>query len=208
MTQVFNMADLSTASPEVILSLVAMVILTLDFIAPKGGRDWLGYLSILGVLVTFAVLIGQWGTMQPAFNGQYVSDPFSFFFKIVFLVSAALILLMSIGYLKSEGIDKGEFYGLILFATLGMMLMVSAVDLLILYIGLETMSISIYILAGFMKRERRSSEAALKYLLMGGFSSAIILYGIVMLYGLTGTIGLQEIASSLSADSFSNPALI
>ncbi|MDD5560297.1 NADH-quinone oxidoreductase subunit N [Candidatus Methylomirabilis sp.] len=202
------MADISTASPEVVLSLVAMVILMLDFIAPKGGRDWLGYLSILGVLVTFMTLIGQWGVTQPAFSGQYLSDPFAFFFKIVFLVSAALILLMSIGYLKSEGIEKGEFYGLILFATLGMMLMVSAVDLLILYIGLETMSISIYVLAGFLKREQRSSEAALKYLLMGGFSSAIMLYGIVMLYGLTGTIGLREIASTLSADAVSNPALI
>jgi len=207
-TDVFNMADISTALPEVTLGLVAMVILALDFIAPKGGRDWLGYLSILGVLVTFTTLIGQRGATQLAFSGQYLSDPFAFFFKIVFLVSAALILLMSIGYLKSEGIDKGEFYGLILFATLGMMLMVSAVDLLILYIGLETMSISIYILTGFLKRERRSSEAALKYLLMGGFSSAIILYGIVMLYGLTGSIGLREIASTLSADTVSNPALI
>ena len=208
MTDVFNMADISTASPEVVMGLVAMVILVLDFIAPKGGRDWLGYLSILGVFATFTTLLGQRGATQLAFSGQYLSDPFAFFFKIVFLVSAALILLMSIGHLKSEGIDKGEFYGLILFATLGMMLMVSAVDLLILYIGLETMSISIYILAGFLKRERRSGEAALKYLLMGGFSSAVMLYGIVMLYGLTGTIGLREIASTLSADTVSNPALI
>ena len=208
MTQGFNIADLCTASPEVILSLVAMAILTLDFTIPKGDRAWLGYLSILGVIGTFMVLIRQWGVTQSAFSGQYVSDPFAFFFKIVFLVSAALILLMSIGYLKSERIDKGEFYPLILFATLGMMLMVSAVDLLILYIGLEMMSISIYILAGFLKRERRSSEAALKYLLMGGFSSAIMLYGIVMLYGLTGSIGLREIASMISADTVSNPALI
>lgn len=208
MTQVFNMADLSTAAPEVIVSLVAMLILMLDFIAPRGRRDWLGYLSVLGVLLTLMVLIRQWGAPQSAFSGQYLSDPFALFFKIVFLVSAALILLMSIGYLKVEGVDKGEFYGLILFATLGMMLMASAVDLLILYIGLETMSISIYILAGFLKRERRSNEAALKYLLMGGFSSAVILYGIVMLYGLTGALGLKDIASALTADKLTNPALI
>jgi NADH-quinone oxidoreductase subunit N len=208
MTDVFNMVDISTALPEVTLSLVAMAILVLDLIAPKGSRDWLGYLSILGVFITFATLLRQWGVMELAFSGQYLSDPFAFFFKVVFLVSTALILLMSIGYLKSERIDKGEFYAMILFATLGMMLMVSAVDLLILYIGLEMMSISIYILAGFLKRERRSSEAALKYLLMGGFSSAILLYGIVMLYGLTGSIGLREIASTLSTDTASNPALI
>ncbi len=210
MTQAFNMADLSTAAPEVIVSLVAMLILILDFIAPRGRRDWLGYLSVLGVLLTLMVLVRQWGAPQSAFSGQYLSDPFALFFKIVFLVSAALILLMSIGYLKGEGVDKGEFYGLILFATLGMMLMASAVDLLILYIGLETMSISIYILAGFLKRERRSNEAALKYLLMGGFSSAVILYGIVMLYGLTGATGLRDIASGLAAGTgkFSNPALI
>ncbi len=208
MTQVFNMVDLSTAAPEVIVSLAAMLILMLDFIAPRGRRDWLGYLSVLGVLLTLIVLIRQWGAPRSAFSGQYLSDPFALFFKIVFLVSAALILLMSIGYLKVEGVDKGEFYGLILFATLGMMLMASAVDLLILYIGLETMSISIYILAGFLKRERRSNEAALKYLLMGGFSSAVILYGIVMLYGLTGALGLKDIASALTADKLSNPALI
>jgi NADH-quinone oxidoreductase subunit N len=208
MTQVFNMADLSTAAPEVIVSLAAMLILMLDFIAPRGRRDWLGYLSVLGVLLTLMVLIRQWGAPRSAFSGQYLSDPFALFFKIVFLVSAALILLMSIGYLKVEGVDKGEFYGLILFATLGMMLMASAVDLLILYIGLETMSISIYILAGFLKKERRSNEAALKYLLMGGFSSAVILYGIVMLYGLTGALGLKDIALALTADKLTNPALI
>ena len=210
MTQAFNIADLSTAAPEVILSTVAMLILMLDFIAPRGKMDWLGYLSVLGVLLTLMVVIRQWGTTQSAFSGQYLSDPFALFFKILFLVSTALILLMSIGYLQGEGIDKGEFYGLILFATLGMMFMASAVDLLILYIGLETMSISIYVLAGFLKRERRSNEAALKYLLMGGFSSAVILYGIVMLYGLTGATGLKEIASALTAGAgmLSNPALI
>jgi len=208
MTQAFNMADLSTALPEVVLSLVAMVILMLDFIVPKGRRDWLGYLSVLGVLLTLMVLFPQWGATQSAFSGQYLIDPFALFFKIVFLASAGLIILMSIGYLRNEGADRGEFYALILFATLGMMLMASAVDLLILYIGLETMSICIYTLAGFLKRERRSNEAALKFLLMGGFSSAIILYGMVMLYGLTGATGLKEIASALTADTLSNPALI
>ena len=208
MTQAFNMADLSTALPEVVLSLVAMVILMLDFIVPKGRRDWLGYLSVLGVLLTLMVLFRQWGATQSAFSGQYLIDPFALFFKIVFLASAGLIILMSIGYLRGEGADRGEFYALILFATLGMMLMASAVDLLILYIGLETMSICIYTLAGFLKRERRSNEAALKFLLMGGFSSAIILYGMVMLYGLTGATGLKEIASALTADTLSNPALI
>jgi len=208
MTQAFNMADLSTALPEVVLSLVAMVILMLDFIVPKGRRDWLGYLSVLGVLLTLMVLFPQWGATQSAFSGQYLIDPFALFFKIVFLASAGLIILMSIGYLRGEGADKGEFYALILFATLGMMLMASAVDLLILYIGLETMSISIFVLAGFLKRDRRSNEAALKFLLMGGFSSAIILYGMVMLYGLTGATGLKEIASALTADTLSNPALI
>ena len=102
MTQVFNMADLSTAAPEVIVSLVAMLILILDFIAPRGRRDWLGYLSVLGVLLTLMVLIRQWGAPRSAFSGQYLSDPFALFFKVVFLVSAALILLMSIGYLEGE----------------------------------------------------------------------------------------------------------
>lgn len=204
----FNLADLSTAAPEVLLSLVAMAVLTLDFVAPRGSRDWLGHLSVVGVLGTLLILFRQWGTTRTAFSGQYFSDPFALFFKVVILISVALILLMSIGYLKLEGIDRGEFYAMILFSAVGMMLMASAVDLLIMYVGLETMSICIYILAGFLKRERRSNEAALKYLLMGGFSSAIILYGMVMLYGLTGATGLKEIASALTADKLSNPALI
>jgi NADH-quinone oxidoreductase subunit N len=204
----FNLVDLSTAAPEVLLSLVAMAVLTLDFAAPRGSRDWLGHLSVAGVLGTLLILFRQWGTTRTAFSGQYVSDPFALFFKVVILVSATLILLMSIGYLKAEGVDKGEFYGLVLFSAVGMMLMASAVDLLIMYVGLETMSICIYVLAGFLKRERRSNEAALKYLLMGGFSSAVILYGMVMLYGLTGATGLREIASALTADKLSNPALI
>lgn len=208
MTYAFNVADLTVAAPEVILSLVAMLILVLDFVAPKGSRDWLGYLGVIGVLLVLAAVVRQWGATRAAFSGQYLSDPFALFFKIVFLASAALIVLMSIGYLKEEGVDRGEFYAMILFATLGMMLMASAVDLLILYVGLETMSISIYVLAGFLKQERRSTEAALKYLLMGGFSSAVILYGMVMLYGLTGATGLREIASGLTAEKLSNPALI
>ncbi len=108
MTQTFNMADLSTAAPEVILSVVAILILVLDFIAPRGKRDWLGYLSVLGVLLTLGVLIRRWGATQSAFSGQYLSDPFALFFKIVFLVSAALILLMSIGYLEGEAQKERE----------------------------------------------------------------------------------------------------
>jgi len=208
MTQAFAVADLAVAAPEVILSLVAMAVLVLDFAMPRGRRDWIGYVSILGVIATLVVVAGQWGVARSAFAGQYASDPFALFFKIVFLASTALILLMSIGYLEVEGIDRGEFYALIVFATLGMMLMASAADLVILYLGLETMSISIYVLAGFLKRERRSNEAALKYLLMGGFSSAIILYGMVLLYGLTGTTGLAAIAAALSPEQLSNPALI
>jgi NADH-quinone oxidoreductase subunit N len=208
MTPAFNVLDLATAAPEVVLTLVALAILTLDFVVPRGTRDWLGYLSVLGVVLTLVVLLRQWGVVRSAFSGQYLSDPFAIFFKVVFLLSAALILLMSVGYLEVEGIATGEFYALILFATLGMMLMVSAVDLLILYVGLEIMSICIYILAGFLKRERRSNEAALKYLLMGGFSSAVILYGMAMLYGLTGVTGLREIAAALTGDQLSNPTLI
>ncbi len=204
----FNLIDLSTAAPEVLLSLAAMAVLTLDFVIPKGSRDWLGHLSVAGVLGALLILLRQWGATRSAFSGQYLSDPFALFFKVIILASAALILLMSIGYLQVEGVDRGEFYALILFATVGMMLMASAVDLLIMYVGLETMSISIYVLAGFLKRERRSNEAALKYLLMGGFSSAVILYGMVMLYGLTGATGLREIASALTADKLSNPALM
>ncbi|MGH7424323.1 MAG: NADH-quinone oxidoreductase subunit N, partial [Candidatus Methylomirabilales bacterium] len=154
------------------------------------------------------LLLWQLGQPVSAFSGMYLVDNFALFFKAVFLISTLFVILMSINYLQLERVPVGEFYAVLLFSTLGMMFIASGGNLLSLYVGLETMSISIYVLAGFLKRDRKSNEAALKYLLMGAFTSGVILYGIALLYGLTGTLDIKQTAATLVQIKLSNPALL
>jgi NADH-quinone oxidoreductase subunit N len=125
-------------------------------------------------------------------------DNFALFFNSIFLIAAGLSILMSVNYLKEQEMSHGEFYALILFATVGMMFMAAGSNLITIFLGLETMSISIYVLAGFFRRSNKSNESALKYLLLGAFSSAFLLYGIAMMYGATGTTDIKGISEYLS----------
>jgi NADH-quinone oxidoreductase subunit N len=134
-------------------------------------------------------------------NGQIAVDPFGLVFKLVFLLSAAITVLMSVHFLDVEGAKPGDYYFLILCATLGMMFMASGTDLITLFIGLETMAISFYILVGFLRPNRRSNEAAVKYFLLGAFSLGILLYGMSLLYGLSGTTNLRAIAIAAATRS-------
>ncbi len=194
--------------PETVMCLASLVVLTLDFWFRSQRNAWLGYLSLIGVLATGLALVPGWGQTQTGYNGLLVADPFATFFKVVILLAAALTILIAIQYLETEGADFGEFYAVVLFASLGMMLMVSTLDLLMIYLGLETMSISIYLLTGFFKRSQRSTEAALKYLLMGAFSSGIILYGMVLLYGFAGSLNLKDIGAAVAREGAGNPVLL
>ncbi len=200
--------DLGVGLPEVIMCVWSLGVLTLDFACRRRRNAWLGWLSVAGVVVTGFALIPGWGETQVAFSGLLVADPFATFFKLVILLAAGLTILIAIRYLGDEGADFGEFYAVVLFATLGMMLMVSTLDLLMIYIGLETMSISIYLLTGFFKHSQRSTEAALKYLLMGAFSSGIILYGMVFLYGTAGSTNLKDIGVAVAKQGMGNPAVV
>ena len=163
-----------------------------------GARDGRGDRGVAAVV---------WGVDATASRGLLAIDGFAFFFKFIFLVAAAITILMSAPYLKAEGIRAGEYYFLILCATLGMMFMASGMDLITIFIGLETMAVSFYILVGFLKPSRRSNEAAVKYFLLGTFSLGILLYGMSLLYGLTGTTNLEDIAASLAGQDRS-PVLL
>ena len=208
MTAAFNPgADTLYALPEVFLCTMAIIILILSFVVPD-RREWMEGLSVAAVVGTGALLLWQLGEPVSAFSGMYLVDNFALFFKAVFLISTLFVILMSINYLHLERVPVGEFYAVLLFSTLGMMFIASGGNLLSLYVGLETMSISIYVLAGFLKRDRKSNEAALKYLLMGAFTSGVILYGIALLYGLTGTLDIKQTAATLAEMKLSNPALL
>jgi NADH-quinone oxidoreductase subunit N len=209
MTPVFNPADLLQLLPEVAIAVAGLLVLTLDFAVPGGKRGWLGGVSLVGVAVTAALALRQaTGPRAVVFNGLHVVDMYGAFFKLVFLVSAAIVILLSIRFLQDQQVPEGEFYALLLFATLGAMLMASAYDLLSLFVGLETLSISTYALCGFLKKDQRCNEGALKYLLMGAFSTGVLLYGMVLLYGFAGGTGLDAIAKAAAMAGPRNPALL
>src|ERR1041384_6279459 len=149
-----------------------------------------------GILTLFACAALVLDVMLPR-NGFYemiVLDSYAVVFKTIFLIGAALSILLAIKYLDIEGEQRGEYYSLILFSVVGMMFMASSVDLLALFISLELMAVSVYILVGYFRRDKKSNEASMKYFLLGAFSSGVLLYGISMVYGLTGSTNLAKIA--------------
>ncbi len=186
----FQLADLSPMMPEILMAGLALAVLLIDLFVRK--KEVIAAVSLAGVGLVGASLLSSSGE---AFGGMYIADGYSTFFKIIFLINAALCILISIRYVAVERINYGEYYSLILFAVTGMMIMASAGDLIVLYLGLELMALSTYVLAGFIKNDLRSNEAALKYFLLGAFSSVFLLYGISILYGLTGTTDLRAIAA-------------
>ena len=136
------------------------------------------------------------GTLS-GFHESVVVDGFLIFFAALFLISTALVILLSVKYLEIEREQEGEYYALLLFACVGMMLMASGVDLIVMFLGLETMALSFYVLTGFLRREKRSNEAALKYVLLGAFSSGILAYGFSLLYGLSASTNISAIRGAL-----------
>ena len=187
--------------PETILSLVAMTLLLVNVFVPTEKKAYLGYLSLIGIIVTFVTVVNGWNAplaLQSAFNGSVLQDNFSLFFKAIFLVSAALSILISDQYMEREGCNHGELYPLILLATAGMMLMASGTDLMTIFLGLEVLSVALYVLAGFNRENIKSNEAGLKYFLLGAFSTGFLLYGMALTYGATGTTKIAKIAEFVS----------
>lgn len=183
--------------PEIILTFGALVLLVVDLILPK--RDGVVFgVAIVTLLATATAVLSFAGVNTTASAGLLAIDGFATFFKLIFILSAVMTVLMSGSYLRVEGVRAGEYCFLILCATLGMMFMASGVDLITLFIGLETMAIAFYILAGFLKPSQRSNEAAVKYFLLGAFSLGLLLYGMSLLYGATGTTSLDGIATVLA----------
>ena len=183
----------SAIGPELILSLTAMALLLITVLTKKGAKGAIPYLSLAGIVLALLLCVSLWGKAEYAFNRMVVVDNYSLFFKIIFLITTGLTVLMSIRFLQTEEFDNGEYYVLVLFAAVGMMLMASAADLIIIFLGLETFSLAVYVLAGFFRTQPKSNEASLKYFLLGAFSTGFLLYGIALIYGATGTTNLKGI---------------
>ena len=178
----------------IVLTIIASVLRILD---PKWP------VVIITVLTAIVGIVSSVGMLPHTpiqlFNGMMVSDKFSHFFNIIFLGTAALTALASIRYLDREKLQHPEYYVLLLFSALGMMLMTSAQDLIVIFISLEIMSLAVYVLVGFRRADRKSNEGAVKYFILGSAASAVLLYGAALLYGATGTINIHEIFTFIKA---------
>ncbi|MEN3336284.1 MAG: NADH-quinone oxidoreductase subunit [Blastocatellia bacterium] len=166
--------------PEVILIIFACGALILDVLLPRYHRRWVAWTCLAGLGFAFISLgilytdIVRKGTPRVAFYEMIVLDNYAVMFKAIFLIGAALSILLAIKYLETEGEQRGEYYALILFSVIGMMFLASSVDLLSLFISLELMAVSVYILVGYLRRDKRSNEAAMKYFLLDTFSSGVL----------------------------------
>ncbi len=196
--------------PELALLATAAAVILVDLFVKRKGL--LTILSIIGLVVAGAFTLLMWDAgAQSISNNMLVVDNFALFFKVLFLGIAAVVILSSTDYVSKFANFHGEYHALILLATLGMILMTSATELITLYISLEVSSLSLYALAGFLK-DPKSSESSVKYLLLGAVSSAVLLYGMALIFGFTGSTQLGEIASAVrqtaSANIFDNPGLL
>src|SRR3990172_12553466 len=190
--------NLSAIAPEIILVFFASIVLLVDVFFPRINKTSLAFLAILGVFLSFRSSIFLWGRKEYVFRDMMVVDNFSIFFNLIFLIGTAMTILISVGHMNREKSGHGEYYSLILFAASGMMFMASGADLIMIFLGLEIMSIAIYVLSGFEKKNPLSNESALKYFLLGAFASAFLLYGIALIYGVAGSTKLKIISQVLS----------
>ena len=201
-TSLINVSDLQLIIPELILTVCACAALVMEVILPYRKSKLTAYFSLTAIGLAFISLVVQWWFVRhllpfDGFYGMVRIDGFALLFKAIFLVSAGLAIGISTRYLDIEGEQHGEYYALVLFATVGMMFLACGYDLIVLYISLELMALTFYVLVAFTKREKRSNEAAMKYFLLGAFSSGILLYGMSLLYGLAGSTNIGEIGAEL-----------
>jgi NADH-quinone oxidoreductase subunit N len=178
-----------------------MVLLLVNVFVSSEHKAYLGYLSLVGIIIAGFTLIGGWGTPLAAFNDSVVRDNFSIFFKGIFLLTVGMTILISDQYFKREECNLGELYPLLLFAAVGMMLMASGTDLMTIFLGLEVLSVSLYVLAGLNRANLKSNEAGLKYFLLGAFSTGFLLYGMALTYGATGTTRIAKIAEYVTQNN-------
>ena len=202
-TTIMNAGDLQLIAPELILAVCGCVALVMEVILPYRKSKLTAYFSLTGVALAFISLVVQWRGLEgslpvAAFYGMVRIDGFALLFKAIFLISAAFAVGISTRFLDVEGEQHGEYYSLILFATVGMMFIACGYDLISLYISLELMALTFYVLVAFTKRQRKSNEAAMKYFLLGAFSSGVLLYGMSLIYGIAGSTNIGEIGTSIS----------
>ena len=193
--------------PEIFLTCLALTVLVLDLFLGRKNKAVLGIISVAGLIGLLPIVVLSIDG-QPSFGGTVIADHYAAFFNIIFILAGILATLISIDYLEKEAIHRGEYYYIILFAILGMMVMASSFDLLNVYVGLELMALSFYILVAQRYKDIRSAEGALKYFVLGALSSGILLYGLSFAFGFGGSTNLNDIALHAVSVSSPDPFLI
>ena len=201
-------ADLnfSTIGPLAFLTVWACLLLLVDLFIP-GTRKWItALLAALGLALTLGFILGQVGIGVSGFKGMVVFDGFSRFVDALLLISGLLGVALAFGYVKRMGLERGEYYILLLFSVTGMMLMAQAADLIIVFLALELLSIPLYVLSAFARPKVESEEAGLKYFLLGAFATGFVVYGTALVFGATGSTNLMTIVSNASSATANPPA--
>ena len=191
-----NLDNLIAILPLAVLIFWAVLLLLVDLWIPKERKCITAILAAVGLALSLALTLVQNGRTTQAFSGMVMVDGFAIFLNVIFLASGLAAVALAYDYLKRMGIERGEYYVLLLFSISGMMLMAYANDLIVVFLALELLSIPLYVLAGFARPRTDSEEAALKYFLLGAFASGFVLYGIALIFGATGHTDLPGIVAS------------
>jgi NADH-quinone oxidoreductase subunit N len=205
-----NLPTINVASilPAVVLSVCGIIVMVAEPFIQRQKRSQLGWFAFAGVLAAGFSLTAMSGSPGQWYSNLWIVDQYSIYFHAVFLLIAALTILISMQFLERENIQHAEFYALLLFATAGMLTMSGSNELIMVFLGLEILSIATYVLAGFRRTDLRSNESALKYFLLGSFSSAFFLYGVALIFGATGSTNLIAIAEALRNANAQPPPLV
>ncbi len=189
---------LNSILPEVVVATTAMVVLLIGAFVPLRHRHLLAGLSAVGLIVAFVEVVQQGSIPGPAFGGMYIRDSVTAVLQGIALLGTLLAVWLSEDYLTAARLEHGEYYALLLVAALGTMLLAASADLLMIFLGLETLSIPLYVLAAFAREKPRSQEAGMKYFLLGAFSTAFFLFGLALIYGAVGTTSLDRLAARVA----------
>lgn len=205
----FVMPDLYPAAPEIFLLLMSFLVLFVDLVFGTTRRWMAAMLTVITLLGCAAItLVTLDGQTTLTFSNMFVDDLLSDFLKLMTYLAVIMMLVYSRQYMADRGLDRGEFYVLVLYATLGMMVMISAASLLTMYLGLELMSLSLYGLVAIDRESRRATEAAMKYFVLGALASGLLLYGMSMIYGATGSLEIGGVAQALYQGHAEKPVLV
>jgi NADH-quinone oxidoreductase subunit N len=190
---------LGPLAPTLVVLVASAIVLALDMVRRPLPRELPAMVALAGMVGALIATLMRWSTPGRAYRDMVVLDNFALFFNVMICYAGALVVLLSMDYLRRTGTESGEYWALVLFSISGMMLMAAAGDLIVVFLALELMSLSLYVLAGLFKRELVSSEASMKYFLLGAFASSFLLYGVALIYGAAGTTNLERIAAAVAS---------